>query len=170
MQVCRTASRDGDPDLVRNSRVQRFAEVVALILVATATASAPAATPATVRSHGLTIQEPFGWRLSQRSWSYCDSPAQVLALVTGRHPVRDGGLLLVLESSIGAGSPPSGSSFRLPGNPSTFEGCCGMPTAPGYGFTLVEHGRAFQIFLWARDRGVAKTAVAALNTLRVSAD
>ena len=43
-----------------------------------------------------------------------------------------------------------------------------MPTAPGYSFTLVEHGRAFQIFLWARDRGLAKMAVAALNTLRVS--
>ncbi len=116
----------------------------------------------------MTIQAPSGWRVSHRSWSYCDSPAQVLALATGKHPVREGGLLLVLEYSVGAGSPRSRSSFRLPGSPSTFEGCCGMPTAAGYGFTLVEHGRAFQIFLWGRDRGLAKTAVAALNTLRVS--
>ena len=168
MQVCRTAARDGDPDLVRNSRVQRFAAVAALILVATATAAAPAVTPDTVRRHGLRIQLPSGWRVSTWPWSYCDSPTQVLALVTGRHHVRSGGLLLVLEYRIGAGEPRSYPSFRLPAKPSPSEGCCGMPTAPGYGFTLVEHGRAFQIFLWARDRGLAKTAVAAVNTLRVS--
>jgi hypothetical protein len=167
MQVCRTAARDGDHDLVRNSSVQRFAAVAALILVATATAAAPAAAPATVRSHGLTIQTPSGWRFSNRSWTYCDSPAQVLAFVSGRHPVRAGGLLLVLESSTGAGFSERRVGFRLPAKPSRSEGCCGMPTAPGYGFTLVEHGRAFQIFLWARDRGLAKTAVAALNTLQV---
>jgi hypothetical protein len=149
--------------------VHRFAGVAALILVATAAASAPAAAPDTASSHGLSIQIPTGWRASNRSWSSCDSPAQVLALVTGKQPLGDGGLLLVLEDSIGAGrlSQPH-SSFRLPAKPSPFEGCCDLPTAAGYGFTLMENGRDFQIFLWARDRAVANTAVAALNTLRVS--
>jgi hypothetical protein len=148
--------------------VHRFAAVAALVLVATSAASAPAATTHTVRSHGLTLQVPAGWRVSQSPWTYCDSPTQVLALVTGKHPVREGGLLLVLEYSIGAdvSSRPRGG-FQLPAKPSASEGCCGMPTAPGYGFTLVERARAFHIFLWARDRGIAKTAVVALNTLRV---
>jgi hypothetical protein len=93
----------------------------------------------------------------------------VLALVTGKQPVRDGGLLLVLEDSIGAArSFQPHLRFRLPAKPSPFEGCCGLPRVPGYGFTLLEHGRDFQIFLWARDRAVAKTAVAALSTLRVA--
>jgi hypothetical protein len=166
MQVCRT-ERDAARHVARKGYVHRFAAVAALILVATATASAPAATTHTVRSHGLTLQVPAGWRVSHGPWSYCESPTQVLALVTGKHPVRAGGLLLMLEYGIGAemSSRPQGG-FQLPAKSSASEGCCGMPTAPGYAFTLVEQGRAFQIFLWARDRGVAKAAVEALNTLR----
>jgi hypothetical protein len=82
--------------------------------------------------------------------------------------VRDG-LLLVLESGLGAArSTRSHPSFRLPAKPSPTAGCCGMPTTAGYVFTLLEEGHDLQIFLWAQDRGIAKAAVAALNTLRVS--
>jgi hypothetical protein len=43
-----------------------------------------------------------------------------------------------------------------------------MPTAPGYVFAL-EEGHDLEVFLWARDRRVAKAGFAALKTLRVSA-
>jgi len=149
--------------------VYRFAAVAALTLVVSATASAPAATPYTARTAGLGIQVPSGWRVSRASWSDCDDPAQVLALVRGKHPVRDGGLLLVLEDTVNPASAfHRHSSFRLPRKASTFEGCCGTPAAAGYEFIFREQGRDFEVFLWARDRGLAKTAVAALNTLRVS--
>jgi hypothetical protein len=148
--------------------VHRFVAVAALILVAAATASAPAATAHTVATHALSIQAPPGWRVSDRLWSDCASPTQVLALATGERPARDG-LLLVLESGVGAArSTRSHPSFRLPAKPSPTAGCCGMPTAAGYVFPLVQEGHDLQIFLWARDRGVAEGAVAALNTLRVS--
>jgi hypothetical protein len=150
--------------------VHRLAAVAALFLVTAATASAPAATPRTVTTHGLRIELPSGWRVSNWSWSDCVDPAQTLALVTGKHPVRNGGLLLVLEDTI---NPAKGffhprPTFRLLAKPVTLEGCCGTPAAAAYDFSLRENGRNLRIYLWARDREVAKTAVAALNTLRVA--
>jgi hypothetical protein len=169
MQICRTTLRDADARLARTAGVQRLAAVVAFILVATATASAPAATTRAVTVHGLRIELPPGWRVSKWVWSSCDDPSQTLALVTGKHPVREGGLLLVLEDTVNpvrAFHPRS--TFRLPPKASTFEGCCGTPAGAGYQFILRQHGRDFEVFLWARDRGLAKAAVAALNTLRVA--
>jgi hypothetical protein len=169
MQVCRRHNGDVGGPLGRNACVHRLVAVAALILVTAATASAPASTPRTVTTHGLRIELPSGWRVSNWSWSDCDDPAQTLALVTGKHPVHDGGLLLVLEDTI---NPAKGfdprPNFRLLAKPVTFEGCCGTPAAAGYDFSLRENGRDLRIYLWARDRGVAKTAVAALNTLRVA--
>jgi hypothetical protein len=161
---------DADRRLVRSVCVYRLTAVAALILVATAPASAPAATPPMVTAHGLRISLPTGWRVSNWTWSDCVEPAQTLALVTGKHPVRSGGLLLVLEDTM---SPPEAfpprPTFRSLTKPVTLEGCCGTPAAAAYDFSLRENGRNLRIYLWARDRRVAKTAVAALSTLRVSA-
>jgi hypothetical protein len=149
--------------------VHRIPALAALILVVATTASAPAATPRTVIQHGLRIELPSGWRVSNWTWSDCNSPAQTLALVTGKHPVRSGGLLLILEDTF---NPPKSfhprSNLRLAAKPVPFEGCCDTPAAAGYAFRFRENGRDFDVYLWARDRAVAKTAVAALNTLRVA--
>jgi hypothetical protein len=161
--------RDAGSRLGRNSCVHRYAALAALLLVVTATASAPAATPRTVIQHGVQIELPSGWRVSNWIWSDCTSPAQTLALVTGMHPVRSGGLLLILEDTFNpAESFRPRSTFRLAARPVTFEGCCHTPAAAGYAFTFREKGRDFDVFLWARERAVAKTAVAALNTVRVA--
>jgi hypothetical protein len=169
MQVCRTTSRDAGSRLGRNSCVHRYAALAGLLLVVTATTSAPAATPRTVIQHGVQIELPSGWRVSNWIWSDCTSPAQTLALVTGKHPVRSGGLLLILEDTFNpAESFRPRSTFRLAARPLTFEGCCDTPAAAGYAFTFRENGRDFDVFLWARERAVAKIAVAALNTIRVA--
>jgi len=160
---------DAGSRLGRNSCVHRYAALAALLLVVTATASAPAATPRTVIQHGVQIELPSGWRVSNWIWSDCTSPAQTLALVTGKHPVRSGGLLLILEDTFNpAESFRPRSTFRLAARPLTFEGCCDTPAAAGYAFTFRENGRDFDVFLWARERAVAKIAVAALNTIRVA--
>jgi hypothetical protein len=158
MQVCRTDA------LGRLSRKEIVYRLWALLLIAVGLAGTSA--EAQVRTHtistsGVRITVPDGWRRAGLL-SDCSDPRQVLALARP----DDGSVILVLETRLS--SFPARSTFRLPPRATRFEGCCDQPSGPGYRFAFRERGREFYAYVFSNDRATAHSAVAILNTLRVS--
>ena len=104
--------------------------------------------------HGVAADVPPGWHVVSQSveQSTCD-PVQRLALATYQLPLMGGSidsiprnqaLVIVLEDHV---NPPSNYD-RKPRHirlrwqrPTQFEGCCGLPTAPGWEVFFRSRGR-----------------------------
>jgi hypothetical protein len=145
------------------------AVAVAVCAAGPASASAPTLS---AEAAGVRIAVPPGWRVTH-GLSGCSEPHEILAIARSREELLignaaryRGGLILLLETRGTSFAPRS--EFRLPAGPTRFEGCCDMPSGPGYQFTFSENGREFEAFVFTRKRAVATAAVAILNTLRVS--
>ncbi|MGB2875052.1 MAG: hypothetical protein WBB76_06195 [Gaiellaceae bacterium] len=125
-----------------------------------------AAAPAIVRveaAPGISVVLPPGWHLTREVISSCDEPRQVLAA-----RARDGSLVLLLEDHTPSVRLPSRpAQFRVPRRMTSFEGCCDMPTGPGYDFVFRDRGRNFHAFVYPRGRG-ARPSVDLLSSLRVA--
>ncbi|MGN6431750.1 MAG: hypothetical protein ACTHNB_13630 [Gaiellaceae bacterium] len=114
-----------------------------------------------ISTHGLQVTVPDGWSRAGLL-SNCSDPRQVLALAWP----NDRAVILVLETHDRLFA--SRSSFQLPSRPTRLEGCCDQPSGPGYRFAFRERGREFYAYVFSKDRAAAHSAVAVLNTLRVS--
>ena len=104
-------------------------------------------------NHGVAIVPP-GWQVVRQpvQESACD-PVQRLVLTTHRLPLtgapiasipRDQALVIVLEDHVNPRSSyrPKPRRIRLPWQrPTRFEGCCGLPTAPGWELSFRSRGR-----------------------------
>jgi hypothetical protein len=111
---------------------------------------------------GVTATAPPGWQLVRQPAveSSCD-PVERLALATYRLPrtgtpikrvPRNQALVIVLEDHVNspAGYHPKPRRIRLAWKrPSRFEGCCGLPTAPGWELFFRSHGRDLIVFVHA---------------------
>lgn len=112
--------------------------------------------------HGVSVTVPPGWQLVRQpvAESTCD-PVQRLALATYRLPLtgasigsvpRDQALVIVLEDHVNspAGYHPKPRRIRLAWTrPSRFEGCCGLPTAPGWEVFFRSRGRDLIVLVHA---------------------
>ena len=122
--------------------------------------------------HSVTADVPRGWhRVAQQvEESSCD-PAQSLALATYPLPwtaaqivriPRGQALVLVLEDHTNpkSGYGPKPRRVRIAWNrPARFEGCCGLPTAPGWELDFRSRGRDLLVFVHAgRDLGRRRRA------------
>jgi hypothetical protein len=121
---------------------------------------------------------PAGWHATTAVLSSCADPTQALAITNAHDHVRGGrsvkargGLVLLLEDTVNDASGfRARPFFRVPSTrPELLGGCCGMPVGRGYEFIFRDHGRDFEAFVYARDRGIAVAGVAILNSLRVGA-
>ena len=104
--------------------------------------------------HGVSAPVPPGWHLvaQQVEASACD-PVERLALATYRLPPasreitripRGQALVIVLEDHVNPRSSYHSKPRRIPiawRRASRFEGCCGLPTAPGWEFFFRSRGR-----------------------------
>jgi hypothetical protein len=107
-----------------------------------------------VMGHGVATVVPPGWHLVSQpvGESTCD-PVQRLALATYRLPLtgrsiaavpRNQAVVIVLEDHV---NPPSNYHRKLRHirlawqRPTQFEGCCGLPTAPGWQVSFRSRGR-----------------------------
>jgi hypothetical protein len=105
---------------------------------------------------------PAGWHVVRQpaEESSCD-PVERLALAT--YPLPSGGrqitriprnqaLVIVLEDHVNSrsGYHPKPRAIRFPWTrPSRFEGCCGLPTAPGWEVVFRSRGRDLMVFVHA---------------------
>jgi hypothetical protein len=121
---------------------------------------------------GVTATVPAGWHLVRQpvEESSCD-PVQRLALATYRLPLtgasiasvpRGEALVIVLEDHV---NPRAGYHRKRPRirlawtRPSRFEGCCGLPTAPGWELFFRSHRRDLIVLVHAGPHlGVARRA------------
>jgi hypothetical protein len=123
---------------------------------------------------GISVRLPADWRILHALTS-CSDPKERLAVATfpasrlgPENAVPKGGaLILVLEDRI---NPASGFSdrptrFRLRGRPTPFEGCCDMPTSPGYEFRFRDDGRDFEAVVFAERPVSSKLLEEATGTL-----
>jgi hypothetical protein len=130
----------------------------------------------------ISVGLPSGWYLSRfpiatscvdpvQRFVASNRPASKLSVTA---PLASGATLVVLtEDAVNdpRGFPARPAHFRL-AKPSFLEGCCGLPSGPGYTFSFRDHGRDFAAYVVARDLGTPAArvqAVAILNSLRVRA-
>jgi hypothetical protein len=112
-------------------------------------------------SHGVSTTLPQDWHVVKRQLEGDCDPAQRLALATYRVPStgspiasipRNQVLVIVLEDHVNSrsGYRPKPRRVSLPwARRSRFEGCCGLPTAPGWEVSFRSGGRDLMVFVHA---------------------
>ncbi len=128
----------------------------------------------------IVVGLPPGWYLSRFPIATsCVDPAQRFVASTRpasklsvTAPLASGATLVVLtEDTVNdpKSFPARPAHFRL-AEPSPLEGCCGMPSGPGYAFSFRDHGRDFEAYVFARNLHTPAArvqAVAILDSLRI---
>jgi hypothetical protein len=131
-------------------------------------------------SSGISVRLPAGWRILPALTS-CSDPKERLAAATfpgsrlgPQHALPRGGtLVLLLEDNVNPASAFARrlGRFHLRGRPTPFEGCCDMPTSPGYEFMFREQGRDFEAIVFGAPGAPSRLlqeATGILNALRVT--
>jgi hypothetical protein len=130
---------------------------------------------------GIDVRLPEGWRVFRHHLTSCSSPTERLFVATvpaGRLGLHNAVpdtevVILLLEDGINAPSsfPRRPERFRLPARRMQFEGCCDMPTTPGYELRFRDGGRDFEALVYPgahAPRRLLDQAARILNGLRVT--